>query len=137
MTRTRILAASGAFLVAAVAGAGAQGAKPALYTAEQAQAGATIYAQACATCHGGALEGGSAPALKGADYNGRAAAQGATPQSLHDVVVNTMPQTDPGGLKPEEYNAVVSYLLQQNGFPAGTAALAPGAPGMKETRVAP
>ena len=130
-------AVSAALLVAIVQHAGGQTARPALFTAEQAQAGAAIYAQACATCHGGALEGGSAPALKGTDYNGRAAAQGATPQSLHDVVVNTMPQTDPGGLKPEEYNAVVSYLLQQNGFPAGTAALAPGAPGMKETRVAP
>jgi mono/diheme cytochrome c family protein len=137
MTRIKILAASGVFALLFAAGAGAQSAKPALYTAEQAQAGAAIYAQACGGCHGGALEGGGAPELKGAAFNARAVAQGMTPQSLHEVVANTMPQTDPGGLKPEDYNAVVAYLLQQNGFPAGTTALAPNAPGMKETRVTP
>ena len=137
MIRYRILAASGFFAVLFAAGAGAQSAKPALFTAEQAQAGATVYAQACSGCHGGALEGGGAPELKGPAFNERAVAQGMTPQSLHDVVANTMPQTDPGGLKPEDYNAVVAYMLLQNGFPAGTTALAPNAPGMKDTRVTP
>ena len=137
MIRYRILAASGFFAVLFAAGAGAQSAKPALFTAEQAQAGATVYAQACSGCHGGALEGGGAPELKGSAFNERAVAQGMTPQSLHDVVANTMPQTDPGGLKSEDYNAVVAYMLLQNGFPAGTTALAPNAPGMKDTRVTP
>jgi cytochrome c5 len=137
MILSRILAASGFFALLFAAGAGAQSAKPALFTAEQAQAGATVYAQACSGCHGGALEGGGAPELKGTAFNERAVAQGMTPQSLHDVVANTMPQTDPGGLKPEDYNAVVAYLLQQNGFPAGTTALAPNAPGMKDAKVTP
>ncbi len=48
-----------------------------------------------------------------------------------------MPQVDPGGLKPEEYTALVSFILQQNGYPAGTTLLAPNAPGMKETKVTP
>jgi mono/diheme cytochrome c family protein len=137
MTRIHILAAGAVCALLFAAGAGAQSAKPALYTAEQAQAGAAVYVQACGGCHGGALEGGGAPELKGAGFNARAVAQGMTPQSLHEVVANTMPQTDPGGLKPEDYNAVVAYLLQQNGFPAGVTALAPNAPGMKETKVAP
>ncbi len=137
MIRSRILAASSLCALLFGAGAGAQTAKPALYTAEQAQAGATVYAQACASCHGGAMEGAGAPELKGAAFNERALAQGMTPQSLHDVVAFTMPQVDPGGLKPEEYSAVVAYILQQNGYPAGTTPLAPSAPGMKETKVTP
>jgi mono/diheme cytochrome c family protein len=124
-------------LIASGLQAGAQTAKPALYIADQAQAGATVYAQACASCHGGALEGGGAPALKGSAFAERAVAQGMTPQSLYDLVAFTMPQVDPGGLKPEEYAALVSFILQQNGYPAGTTALAPGAPVMKETKVTP
>ena len=135
MKQHQIVAALAVLLLAG--GAGAQTAKPALYTADQAQAGAGIYAQACASCHGGALEGGGAPALKGAAFAERAVAQGMTPQSLYDVVAFTMPQVDPGGLKPEEYTALVSFILQQNGYPAGTTPLAPGAPGMKETKVTP
>jgi len=138
MIQSRIVAASGVCaLLLFAAGAGAQTVKPGLYTADQAQAGAEVYAQACASCHGDALEAGAAPTLKGAAFAERALAQGMTPQSLYDVVAFTMPQVDPGGMKPEEYSAVVAYILQQNGYPAGTTPLAPGAPGMKETKVTP
>ena len=137
MIRSGILAASAVCTLLFAASAGAQSVKPELYIAEQAQAGAAVYAQSCASCHGGALEGSGAPALKGAAFAERAVAQGMTPQSLYDVVAFTMPQVDPGGLKPEEYSAVVAYILQQNGYPAGTTPLAPGAPGMNETKVTP
>ena len=43
----------------------AQAAKPAIYTDAQASAGAAVYAQSCAACHGSQLEGVAAPALKG------------------------------------------------------------------------
>lgn len=125
------------FLVAGSASASAQDAKPALFTTDQAQAGASVYAQACASCHGAALESGAAPSLKGAAFADRAAAQRMTAQSLYDVVAFTMPQVDPGGLKSEQYTAVVAFLLQQNGYPAGATPLAPNAPGMKDTRVTP
>jgi polar amino acid transport system substrate-binding protein len=130
MHRT-LLFLSAALLVAAVPHlAGAQGAKPTLYTAEQATAGAAVYAQSCAACHGAQMEGVAAPALKGSAFGEMATAQSLTAQALLDVVANTMPQSDPGSLKPEEYNAVSAYILQQNGYPAGTAALAPGAAGL-------
>lgn len=115
----------------------AQGAKPALYTADQANQGAAVYAQACAACHGSQLEGVAAPALKGPPFGDMANAQGLTADALLDVVANTMPQSDPGSLKPEEYNAVVAYILQQNGYPAGTTPLAKGAAGLKETKITP
>lgn len=120
-----------------VPAAHAQDAKPTLYTAEQAQAGAMVFAQNCATCHGGTLEGGMGPALKGAAFGERAAAQSLTAQALLDVAAYTMPQSNPGSLKLEDYNAVVAYILQQNDYPAGATALASNGPGMKETRITP
>ncbi len=114
----------------------AQAAKPALYTDAQANAGAAIYAQACAACHGSQLEGVAAPALKGPAFGEMATAQSLTGDTLLDVISNTMPQSDPGSLKPEEYNAVTAYILQQNGYPAGTTPLAKGAPGLN-TKITP
>jgi hypothetical protein len=54
-----------------------------------------------------------------------------------DVIANTMPQSDPGSLKPEEYAAVTAYILQQNSYPAGSAALAKGAAGLKDAKITP
>ena len=118
-------------------GAGAQTAKPALYTDAQANAGAAVYAQSCAACHGSQLEGVAAPALKGPAFGDMANAQSLTADALLDVISNTMPQSDPGSLKPEEFAAVTAYILQQNGYPAGTAALAKDAPGLKGAKVTP
>ena len=126
-----------AVLLFAPLAANAQSAKPALYTDAQAQAGAAIYSQACAACHGQQLEGVAAPALKGSAFGEMANAQGLTADALLDVISNTMPQSDPGSLKPEEYNAVTAYILQQNGYPAGSAALAKGAAGLKDAKVTP
>lgn len=126
-----------AALLLAPLAANAQGAKPALYTDAQAQAGAAVYSQACAACHGQQLEGVAAPALKGPAFGEMATAQGLTADGLLDVITNTMPQSDPGSLKPEDYNAVTAYILQQNGYPAGSVALAKGAAGLKDAKVTP
>src|SRR3954467_5917665 len=115
----------------------AQGAKPAVYTEAQANAGATIYAQTCAACHGSQLEGVAAPALKGAPLGEMANAQSLTVDTLLDVISNTMPQSDPGSLKPEEYAAVTAYILQQNGYPTGSTPLARGAAGLKDVKITP
>jgi mono/diheme cytochrome c family protein len=115
----------------------AQGAKPALYTDAQANAGAAVYAQSCAACHGSQLEGVAAPALKGPAFGDMATAQSLTADALLDVISNTMPQSDPGSLKPEEFAAVTAYILQQNGYPAGTAALAKDAAGLKDAKITP
>ena len=122
---------------AAPVAAFAQGAKPALYTEAQANAGAAVYTQTCAACHGSQLEGVAAPALKGSVFGEMATAQSLTVQTLLDVIANTMPQSDPGSLKPEDNAAVTAYILQQNGYPAGTAPLANGAAGMKDAKITP
>ena len=136
--RRSLLLLSAALLIAAVPHlAGAQGAKPALYTADQATAGAAVYSQACAACHGAQLEGVAAPALKGSNFGEMSTAQGLTVDAMLDVIANTMPQSDPGSLKPEEFSAVTAYILQQNGYPAGSTALAKGAAGLKDAKVTP
>ncbi len=128
----------GVLAAAALAvGAVAQGSKPALYTSYQANAGAAVYAQACATCHGSALEGTAAPALKGSAFGEVAAAQSLTADMLLDVISGTMPQSDPGSLKPEEFAAVTAYILQQNGYPAGATALIKGDAAIKGVKVTP
>ena len=137
MHHSLLLLSAVALLGAVPPVASAQTAKPALYTAEQATAGATVYSQSCAACHGAQLEGVAAPALKGSIFGDMATAQGLTAQSMLDVIANTMPQSEPGSLKPEDYNAVTAYILQQNGYPAGTTPLANGAAGMKDAKITP
>jgi hypothetical protein len=83
------------------------------------------------------MEGVAAPALKGSAFGEMATAQGLTADALLDVIANTMPQSDPGSLKTDDYNAVTAYILQQNGYPAGSAALAKGAAGLKDAKVTP
>src|SRR5258708_24805255 len=40
----------------------------ALFTLQQAAEGKALFSMKCASCHGDALQGGSAPALAGADF---------------------------------------------------------------------
>jgi mono/diheme cytochrome c family protein len=96
---------------------------PAVFTADQAAQGAIVYQGQCASCHGGALEGVAGPALKGDQFKAMAQAQALNAQSLLTVVSQSMPQSDPGSLTPDQNNQVVAYILQQNGYPAGTEAL--------------
>jgi S-disulfanyl-L-cysteine oxidoreductase SoxD len=49
---------------------------------------------------------------------------------LFDVISNTMPEDNPGGLKPQEYADVVAYLLSVNRFAAGSNELKGGPEGM-------
>jgi mono/diheme cytochrome c family protein len=108
---------------------------PAVYTASQATAGAAVFTQACAVCHGPTMEGLAGPALKGDMFREMAAAQQLTADSLLTVTSMSMPQSDPGSLSPEQYNQVVAYILQQNGYPAGDTPLAPGAPHLKDLQL--
>jgi mono/diheme cytochrome c family protein len=93
------------------------------YTAAQATAGAAIYTAQCSMCHGDKLEGVSGPQLAGKDFISKW--NGQTADDLRDVIATQMPLTAPGSLKPAEVMSVLSYILQQNKYPAGTAPLTP------------
>ena len=77
------------------------------YTQQQVAQGGAIYAKSCAVCHGDKLQGLSAPALTGAGFSHSHlnAAQ------LRNVVTQTMPLTAPGSLAPNDYAAVMAFLL--------------------------
>jgi mono/diheme cytochrome c family protein len=106
----------------------AQNAAPALYSAPQAQQGATIYATNCAVCHGANLEGGAGPALTGSAFHQMAATEKLTPKLLLETITATMPMTAPGSLKPDQYAALTAFILSKGGYPAGSQALSPTTP---------
>ena len=89
------------------------------YTTSQASNGATVYAADCSSCHGAKLEGQSGPTLKGARFAATLKSYGSGEQ-MYDFISKQMPLNDPGSLKAAQYLAVTAYLLQQNGYPAGT-----------------
>jgi mono/diheme cytochrome c family protein len=68
-------------------------------------------------CHGVKLEGISGPPLAGSDFMAKWSGQ--TADDLRDVIATQMPLTSPGSLKPPEVLNVLSYILQQNNYPAG------------------
>jgi len=95
---------------------------PALYTKDQAEKGAVAYYQNCAMCHGPALDGQlgghSGPALKGPEF--------ADPSydfhvnEIFNFVAKLMPSATPGSLPPDQYVAIMAFILQQNGYPEGS-----------------
>jgi hypothetical protein len=66
----------------------------------------------------------SAPALKGpgAPITGMR-----TVGDVYGFTSTQMPLDKPGSLSPAAYAALIAYLLQENGHPAGTRALTPAA----------
>ena len=94
---------------------------PALYTQAQARQGRAVFEQHCAQCHGKQLEGGVAPALKGAEFASVQA--GFTVQQIFEFLSVEMPAYAPGSLTPSQYVEITAFLLQQNGYPAGPVAL--------------
>lgn len=104
---------------AAVAQDGGRSVWQGIYTNEQADRGAGLYAQRCGACHGAALNGtGEAPPLVGGEFVSHW--DTLTVGDLYDRVRTTMPQNDPMSMTREEYADVLAYVLKNNGFPAGT-----------------
>jgi polar amino acid transport system substrate-binding protein len=99
-----------------------RGRAPALYTEDQATRGALDYYQNCAMCHGPALDGQfggySGPALKGPEF--------ADPSydfhisDIFNFVAKLMPAATPGSLTHDEDVLIMAFILQQNGYPAGS-----------------
>lgn len=65
-----------------------------------------------------------------------AAAQDLTAKSLLAVISQSMPKTNPGGLSADQYDAIVAYILQENGYPAGTTKLTGKDAGLQSLKLA-
>ena len=118
----------GALAVVALAAASAAAGQaqprrqPATYTAEQADAGFSAYAQHCASCHGENLDDGPfAPPLRGAVF--RETWLPRSVEALFTLTSTTMPQDRPGVLDDETVTELVALMLQENGVEASATAL--------------
>jgi len=87
------------------------------FTKAQAALGAKTYKADCAMCHGTKLNNGGAPKLAGDVFLKKWASN--TLDDFHYIMSTTMPQTAPGSLKPEQYLAITTYILQENGVKPG------------------
>lgn len=87
-----------------------------VYTAAQAQRGGRTYSRICAECH----EGGEPDAdpLFGPEFIDRW--REAPLGFLYGFYSHEMPADDPGTLGTPVYQDVMAYLLQENGYPAGS-----------------
>ncbi len=90
---------------------------PALYAAQQASEGQSVFAQNCASCHGNNLEGGVGPTLVGQDFS--SPTDGNTVGSIFKFLSTQMPDGNGGSLSHVQYEQVMSYILSKNGYPAG------------------
>lgn len=94
-----------------------------VYTTAQAERGAALYANNCASCHGSTLGGGeSAPPLTGGEFSSNW--NGLTLGDLFERIRTTMPADRPGRLTREQDADVVAYMLSVSEFPAGNVELA-------------
>ncbi len=92
------------------------------YTVDQAARGEKLYEAQCASCHGTKLEGGSGPALKGASWGHMYG--GAKLLTVWGEIKGPMAQYAGTAYTTQQSLDILSYLLQQNGLPAGSHALA-------------
>lgn len=90
------------------------------YTAEQAAAGQQLFEDKCSICHGKNLEGRNGPMLKGKMFFSAEAKH--TLGEIFTIVVQNMPATAPATLPHDQYEKIMAYILQVNGFgPTGSA----------------
>ncbi|MBE40281.1 MAG: hypothetical protein CL480_02930 [Acidobacteria bacterium] len=81
-----------------------------VFTNRQAARGQRSFERICEACH------------RTREFRGSAFQQEWAGRPLGDLLqllVSTMPPNDPGFLELSEYRDIVSYMLRQNGYPAG------------------
>ena len=85
-----------------------------IYSAAQAERGLKVYEASCGICHDtGRFTGDEFFTV----WTGKPL------NELFKVISTTMPEDNPGGLKPQQYVDVVAYLLSVNRFTAGSTEL--------------
>jgi alcohol dehydrogenase (cytochrome c) len=87
------------------------------YSAAQAAQGKALFAAKCAVCHGAKLQGGAGPTLVGSQFFLRY--RGKPLSALWSTIHTEMPLNAPSTLSTSQSLALVAFILQRNGFPAG------------------
>jgi hypothetical protein len=99
-----------------------------VFTSSQASRGRQQFSQACTSCH------------SAADHTGRkfeAKWQGTTIGDLFDLVSTTMPDGNPGSLKPEEYASILAFFLSESGYKEGAKELPSDLESLNKIRIEP
>jgi len=123
MNRCCLIAA--ALLVYSATVTKAQSNNNAAFTAAQASAGGSAYAQSCASCHGPNTDDGEfAPPLRGTAFLQKYA--GKPVGQLIDYITSRMPPGNPGGLGAPVNTRIAAFILQQNGAAPGNVELPSG-----------
>jgi mono/diheme cytochrome c family protein len=89
-----------------------------IYTQEQAERGAGLYQEWCASCHASDLSGGDmAPGLVGGEFVWNWS--GLTVGQLFERLRISMPQEDPASVTRSQKADILAFMLDVNEFPAG------------------
>ncbi len=87
-----------------------------VFSAAQVARGRRIFTTICVNCH-------EIEEFVGADAYLEKDADGKTVWEVFDFIWGNMPDDDPSSLEPEDYAAVLSYVLSVYGLPTGDADL--------------
>jgi polar amino acid transport system substrate-binding protein len=99
-----------------------------VFTSSQASRGRQQFQLTCTSCH------------SVGEHTGRGFAekwQGTTMGDLFDLVSTTMPDGDPGSLKPEEYASILAFFLSESGYKEGEKELPADLESLKKIRIEP
>ena len=104
-----------------------------VYTTAQADRGKAVYSTHCSRCHGDDLAANANYPLAGERFMDHWEER--TLEHLLRRIRDTMPPGNAGSVDLREKRDVMAYLLQQNGFPAGTAELAQSDDGLEALQI--
>jgi S-disulfanyl-L-cysteine oxidoreductase SoxD len=92
-----------------------------VYTSAQAERGAAVYHRHCGECHHDDLSGGEGPALVGNSFMVKW--EMSSVERLFHKIRDTMPEVGSSDVTDAQKLDTVAFILQQNGYPAGTTEL--------------
>jgi hypothetical protein len=131
MRRTTLLYAGLVLAAASIAGfsASPQGVRDGVFTADQAARGKQEYTLNCSRCHNVALVGSErGPAVKGQAFLKKWEQDNLA--GLFIKIRDTMPEGGPGVVNDAAKIDILTYILLENGFPAGARELRPDLPSL-------
>jgi len=107
-----------------------------VFTSDQALRGKSAFEGSCARCHNVALVGSErGPAIKGLTFLSHWEKDNLA--GLFTKIRDTMPEGGPGTVSDETKIDILTYILQQNGFPAGREELKVDLSALEDIRVKP